>query len=318
MRVFAILLWMLVAVPGWAQQVGFSSKYIGTEAEFAYVWQARDGRTESMIFRLPMEDLQRGAVEFTAFERDELVKDMQAALKDEAAKLSNGMVQVSMGRLVGSGMQMRIEGPRDQLTPQLRDTLKAQLELVQLQVEDQFLQRHWYRRKDGDEHVYMPDHVRLVKRYSPALAPVVQAVRAQTAGRSQREVIDFVMGWLQSIPYDTLTSRYATTGSGGGAGYQTPYGLILNNKGDCDTKAVALLAIVHALYPELPLAMVYVPGHAFAGIGVPQGPHDYALGLGDAVVVLADPTGPGLFRLGEVEPESKAVLAKGGGWHLRI
>jgi hypothetical protein len=56
---------------------------------------------------------------------------------------------------------------------------------------------------------------------------------------------------------------------------------------------------------------VYVPEHAFVGIGIPQGPNDFALRLGSRTFVLADPTGPRLLKVGEVDEKALGALTSG-------
>jgi hypothetical protein len=130
----------------------------------------------------------------------------------------------------------------------------------------------------------------------------------------QREQINWIMGFLQSIPYDTLQNRRTSNGSG----FQTPYALLRTNRGDCDTKSVALLAILRSLYPTLPLSMIYVSEHAFVGIGIAQGPKDYALKLNNRPYVLADPTGPSQIPLGVADRRALALLKSADFFHKPI
>jgi hypothetical protein len=171
-----------------------------------------------------------------------------------------------------------------------------------------------------DTHI-MPDHKRIAQRYVGAMAPLATALKNSQGslnngnrngtisggGADPRDLINYIMHFWQSIPYDELENRYTSNG----AGFETPYGILAGNKGDCDSKAVALAATLRSLYPNLRLTMVYVPDHAFIGIGLPQGPHDYALRLGDGTYVLADPTGPSFMNLGQVADHALTALNSG-------
>jgi hypothetical protein len=180
-----------------------------------------------------------------------------------------------------------------------------QLQSIRNQAISDYLWQKFY--MDIGENRIMPDHKRIAARYAPALAPMAAAVQAQTGQLKPRDQINWLMGFFQTIPYNQLLDRYTSNG----AGFKTPYGLLLGNQGDCDTKAVALAAVLRRLYPSLALTMVYTPGHAFIGIAVPQGKNDYALQLGQQVFVLADATGPHQLTLGQVAPEALAALNSG-------
>ena len=119
--------------------------------------------------------------------------------------------------------------------------------------------------------------------------------------------MNYALNFLQNIPYDQLVSRYTSNG----AGFQTPYGLLYNNRGDCDTKSVALAAILRNLFPELRIVMVYVPEHAFVGVHFKPGKKDYALQLGGQPFVLAEPTGPSLAPLGRLDDRALSYLDSG-------
>jgi hypothetical protein len=152
----------------------------------------------------------------------------------------------------------------------------------------------------------MPDHKRIAHMYIPRMRYAAEALVRASPSRDPRDVINTVLSFLQTIPYDILEDR--TTSNG--AGYVTPINLLTNNRGDCDSKAVAMAAILRNLYPRLRIVMVYIPGHAFIGLNMPPQADDVALQIGNVRFVLAEPVGPSLMPVGKIAPDSYADLKK--------
>lgn len=296
----AVLASLLPAFAVQAQQTAFNARELGGQVVMAYQWRDLYGKIRQLVFRIPYDDMKRGEQEFTLFSNAAAAEYAYRAVKAKADGYT-GPFTVRVDRQ-GQSFGVQASGNIDQAKMQL---VMMDLEQAQNDANAAYMRKTYYTKVD-DTHI-MPDHKRLAKRYAPALAPLTAELKRQTPGLGVRERTDFLLNFLQSIPYDTLQSRYTSNG----AGFQTPYGLFYGNKGDCDTKSVALAAALRGMYPSLRLTMVYVPNHAFIGVGVKQGPKDYALRMGGGVFVLADPTGPALTRLGEVSPDALRALKSG-------
>ncbi|MCP5405039.1 MAG: hypothetical protein H6922_02305 [Pseudomonadaceae bacterium] len=301
MRVFwAFVVMMAVCLPLWAQQVKFSAKLVGGDVRLSYAWHDVDRQEQTLAFNLPIDDVQRGRSEFRSFDNAAMRDYVFAKVKGYAEAHSGPGLQLEVARTT-EGYDVQAKGARsDEIDAQMLELAKVRDAAV-----EEFMANTLYTRVDARG--VMPDHKRIAKRYAPALAPVQAVLARQLRGQDARAVVDYLLGFLQTIPYDQLQNRYTSNG----AGFQTPYGLLLENKGDCDTKSVALAALLRGLYPTLRITMVYVPNHAFVGVALPRGPADYALKLGNGVFVLADPTGPRLMRLGEVDSVALRDLEAG-------
>lgn len=298
MPVFALV---LISLPAWAQQTYFNSKDVGNARLFEYKWRDPDG-DHALRFGLSLADIAQAESEFQPFDNTAAQTVAFNAVQSKAKTLSvpNG-AEVEVARKIG-GYDIRARGVEAPQMQQIADNLKV----VRDQALEDYVASRFYSRID-DTHI-MPDHRRIAKRYVPAMAPVAQAMSAALGPNAdQRATINYVMHFLQSIPYDQLENRYTSNG----AGFETPYTILSGNKGDCDSKSVALAATLRAMFPTLKLTMVYVPEHAFVGIGLPQGSADYALRLGGDVFVLADPTGPDFMNLGEVAGRALDALNNG-------
>ncbi len=147
----------------------------------------------------------------------------------------------------------------------------------------------------------LPDHVRFVEAYTDDVAPVAAALAegldlGAEAGR--RAYADRAVRFVQAIPYERRKG-------GGDKGYRRPLAVLARNRGDCDSKTVLYLALVRAALPDVAGAVVYVPGHAFAAVGVPAVPGDAIVRVGGERLVLAEPVGPKTAPLGDGAARSK-------------
>lgn len=257
-------------------------------------------------------DIVQADREFSAFDDEEAHRQVYLAVKEAARRAtpSGGEVEVTLDT---QGYDIKARGVSE--AEMMR--ISKMLQNVQEQALTEFAGARFYQRIDNT-HI-MPDHVRIALRYVPAMAPLAAAVRNSLQNernfRDIRKTINFVLHFYQSIPYDKLEDRYTSNG----AGFETPYTLLVGNKGDCDSKAVAMAATLRAIYPDLPLIFVYARDHAFIGIGIRQGPRDFALAGKDGnAYVLADPTGPAMLDLGEAAEDSLEDIRQGKYSYLEI
>jgi hypothetical protein len=153
-----------------------------------------------------------------------------------------------------------------------------------------------------------PDHRRYIDETAKALVPVSQAFYEKiNTSADARAYFSLLLGWVQSIPYDTLEDRVASSG----AGFAPPMGLLLQNKGDCDSKAVLTSALVRAFLPNTEMIMVFLPRHALLGVAITPIAGDETLEVEGKTFVLYDPTGPALLPFGHVSTSTKQFIDTG-------
>ncbi len=281
----------------------FTTSTRGGGQDFAYTYKTPAGQPQSLSFRLNLDDIQRGSAEFRDYSNTESAAYQFAAMQAVARTLETPSLQI---RLTSQGDNIGIALRGVGVSEDKLSRVKQQLQQSREAAEQEFLKRSMYRSVRGN--LIQPDYPTIAKRYTAAMQPVAHAILQQVPGASQnpRAFINAALAWLQTIPYDTLDNR--TTSNG--AGFQTPYGLILGNLGDCDTKATALAALIRVAYPSIPLSIVIVPDHAFLAIGLPQTADDYALSTTTGVFILADATGPDLSPLGYIDEETRGKLRR--------
>jgi len=147
----------------------------------------------------------------------------------------------------------------------------------------------------------VPDHARHVREYAEGLAPVVEALGGPTP--DPRDFSDHALSFVQSIPYEKR-ARISDL-------YRRPISVLGRNKGDCDSKTVLFLALMHHAYPELPLAIVYIPGHAFGAVGLDPVRGDARLRRRGVTWVGVEPVGPAVQPAGELGRKSRRRVRMG-------
>jgi len=119
-----------------------------------------------------------------------------------------------------------------------------------------------------------------------------------------RKVTNFVLSFVQSIPYSTLESRLTSSGDG----FSPPAKLLWENQGDCDSKMTLTATILRALMPRIAMAMIYIDQHAFIGIAIPAMADEVSIEYRGINYLLAEPAGPALYPLGSLAPESELAI----------
>jgi hypothetical protein len=290
-------LWLL---PGFAEarQLDFSRTQIGNKTEFKYVYTGFDGQPKKLSFRLDTKTLKTGAEEFQALNQNLLEKYVKDYLDYYATRIPNVKITVTQD---GTKTNFAAYGENEVVVNKAIGEMQKRFH----EAEDNYLQSQFFIR-DAANNGAIPDHTRIAKRYTEYMHPVSQAIEQQLADRSPRTILNSALNFLQNIPYDRLEDRKTSNG----AGFVTPYGLLQYNKGDCDTKSVALISIMRNLLPTLPTVIVYIPKHAFVGFAVATKKGDRILTIKGKEYVLAEPVGPGLFPVGEISEESRSDLEK--------
>ena len=196
----------------------------------------------------------------------------------------------------------RIEDRIEAVSDRILDGAEADIERYAEQVRDNVYNDLYYVR-DRELDVLRVDYRRVAQQAAPRLAPLARAI-AQRAGSGARERLALALAFLQTIPYDRLTGRDAAEGTG----FATPLEMLHHNRGDCDSKATALAALMRRLAPEVRTAMVLLPGHAVLAADVATREGDRVIRLRGDKFVLMEPAGPARIPVGTVADSSLAAF----------
>lgn len=131
------------------------------------------------------------------------------------------------------------------------------------------------------------DHARIAAESAPLLAPLATALGPATDTRAFAER---ALALVQGIPYEKVTRDT----------FAPPLALLREQHGDCDEKSTLYAALIRAVAPELPLAILTMRDHAIVGLGLPAGVGDRTVTVEGTAWVIADPAGPNLHPLGRL------------------
>jgi hypothetical protein len=154
-----------------------------------------------------------------------------------------------------------------------------------------------------------PDHVRIIDTSSSELGDVAEAL-LQAAGGEQvepRQLLDYLLAFVQSIPYNALQS----TDGERGTGFLLPRQVLENNQGDCDSKVALLASLWRYLKPEIPQVLLFVPDHALLGVALPAQGNDETVVAAGYPLLLVEPTGPAELPAGQIGAESRLYIKAG-------
>ena len=144
----------------------------------------------------------------------------------------------------------------------------------------------------------VPDYLRHVEEYSDDLMPVVEALGGPT--KNPRVFAGKALSFSQNIPYEMRALKSDR--------YRRPLSVIGRNKGDCDSKTVLFLSLMHAAYPGMDLGVVYVRKHAFGAIALEPRRGETRFRNGGQVWVGVEPVGPAVAPVGKLGWKSKLKL----------
>lgn len=150
----------------------------------------------------------------------------------------------------------------------------------------------------------IPDHVRFMQDALPQLKPVADAFVALYGKQNIRDIAIALTAWVQQIPYRDMEDRLTSNGRG----YAPPAQLLFDHQGDCDSKAVLWATVMRQIFPTLEIRILYLPQHAIIAAQIPATDREQIIELGPDSLLLLDPTGPALLRLGEVSERYQPYL----------
>ena len=192
-------------------------------------------------------------------------------------------------------LRARIDSQLDSLSKMITEKNNAEYSDHYLKIEKKF-------KNNSEYNLISPDYKKLVIKYADLMQPVANALADNTL--STRQLVEKSLNFLQAIPYSKLQDRDLENFTG----FLTAYALLDKNKGDCDSKSVALLALLQALLPDLETIMVLIPKHAFIAVAVPIEAGDKTITYQGRQYVVAEVAGPAIQKLGNLSTLSQKAV----------
>jgi len=166
-----------------------------------------------------------------------------------------------------------------------------------------FLQARGMRWKDNQ---IMVDYGQVVQNNRPRVEPLVDSLRPLAKEKSFQGFMSMLLAYVQAMDYGTPPEK---EGDKMILGFWPPPKVLVNNLGDCDSKA-AIFAAVWLHFKKFPLLFITIPNHLFVGIAVPsfQGENVMINGLR---YTFCEVTGPTLLPMGLISRYSRLHLESG-------
>lgn len=295
---WAALAFLAMLVPASARQLQYGQWNAGSEVIFDITFEDFDNRRLRLRVAMPVASVRAAEKRFTGFEESDLDAAVDQAMHAYLRRYGAN-VEVKIER-DGRTIRFVFSGTDEKRIEQVRRGLSAEIDRAsQAYFAGQLL------RLDGK--FVLVDYVAVAHEFAQPMAPVARALKGLVFDRDERGQLAAALAMLQSIPYDNLQSRDFNNG----AGFVTPPGLLSINRGDCDSKTVALATIAHHLLPGRRFVIVLMPLHALLGVDIPARPGDRTIKHDGRDYVLMEPAGPERFVIGKLFPASEKMIAKG-------
>lgn len=300
-RVFAIAVLCLIAISVQAQQINFYKQVNTIQTEFSYLWKHKND-TFQLRFDLnndSLNEMPNSPVNYNQKALQDWVYNEVMWVAKSIDPRESKVKITRKGDRLGFSVESRKPGEAQRILDNLTDAYES--------AKNQYWDKHFfvqYQSEDGTN-LIRHDHARYAQLSSGQLKPIVDAiVKAQQSPGNRREFINIALSWIQNIPYDRLTTRRVSNA----AGLISPRDLLLQNRGDCDSKSTLMAAILKAYDPKIKVKMVYLSDHALLAIAVPAKPNELTVTQQGVTYVLVEPTGPAQYEMGEVADSTRLEL----------
>jgi hypothetical protein len=287
-----------------AKQLDFVKNVSQEDVHFSYQWQDHNDQQQALSFSLNKITLFDHFRNFKSYKPEHAKSYVAQNLKKALMADKPAEVQLSFARL-GKETQIEIKAKNEQL---IRQT-KQKISLLEQQLRQQYLDKTFYTSFYSYDHTLgiKPDHVRIANDSIKDFKTLKPLILKQASIQNIRKVANYVLGFIQSIPYATLESRITSSG----AGFNPPLKVLWENQGDCDSKVTLTAAIYRALMPRIKMVLVFIDNHALLGINIPAEGDELTLELDGFTYVLAEPTGPAMYLVGKLAPNSEQAIRNG-------
>ena len=288
-----------------AEQLKFKKAQSESGVLFSYEWLDMDSTRQSISFEFPHNAIQAAPTQPAHYRPKIAQRYVTVALMEEAKKINPKEARVKIIPKRDS-IDIQVKGANEDKVEAILSDLKA----VQQEAYNAYLDEHYFTRFTTlfNQKAIKPDHTRYATESVKPLVAASQAFYEKVNAQSDsRAYFSLILSWLQSIPYDTLEDRVVSNGSG----YAPPINVLMQNVGDCDSKAVLASSMVRAFLPSTKMIMVFLPNHALLGVALTPMKDDRTIEYDGDTYVLYDPTGPALIPFGQVSEDTERHIVTG-------
>jgi hypothetical protein len=292
---------LLLITTAQAKQLSFTKKAQQDNYIFSYQWLDHSKVRQSISFNLTKPALFERFRMLKPYQGDFAQKSILRAIKKRLRQQPLPDVNVIFQQQQGKTV-IQVTGIDDKKVAAGYQKIKE----IELEVTEQYFKKNYYQRfTTHDQQMGIKvNHVDIAEKSISDFKVLKPIVLEKVSIENIRKVTNFVLSFVQSIPYSTLESRITSSG----AGFNPPAKLLWENQGDCDSKMTLTATILRALMPRIAMAMIYIDQHAFIGIAIPAKGNEVSIKYNNVNYLLAEPTGPALYPLGTLAPESELAI----------
>ena len=299
-----LCLFLLLACTVKAKQISFSKYPQDDHYVFKYQWLDYDKQTQSMSFSLTkaalFERFRMLKTYQSEFAQKSIMRDLRKQLRKQPLKGVQTIFLQQNGQT-----EIQIKGSEDKNVA----FAYQQVNKLQQTLTTKYFRKNYYQlfTSNDQQTGIKVAHVSVANDSVADFKALKPVIMEKVAIENIRKVANYVLGFVQSIPYSPLESRITSSG----AGFNPPAKLLWENQGDCDSKMTLTATILRALMPRIDMVMIYIDQHAFIGIAIPGEAGEMTIDYQGITYLLAEPTGPALYPLGALAPESELAVDQG-------
>jgi hypothetical protein len=279
-----------------AQQLDFKRVSRSGDELLSYRWHDYLRQEHSVAFTLTRQAIREAEDSFAQYSLQDMWQVVERDLRDEVARFGYG-ARINIKR-ASDGVRWTVESRQQDLDP-LTKKVEARLKASQ----HDYLTKH-LRRMIGERRVVV-DFAAATSAQQGSLRAFAKALGDMPATPSEdRGRVQLALSFFQEIPYAVLDDTKRQGGD-----FLPAAALLAENRGDCDSKAVALAAVLRNFTRFRKLAIVTMPGHAILGVEMPAEPGDATVRQGGRSYVALETAGPSILPVGRVGPLTAKYLA---------
>lgn len=306
MKLLSVIVVFLLIWPGdsWAKQLHFSKTDTEDTVQFSYQWLDQEEQRQSLSFTMDKVMIFNRFREFKRYSPAHAKKLVDQKIRRALIKSPLDNVKVSF-KGTGNDLKFELQGESQLAITQAYATI-TELEKEYMQA---LLAQSFYTQFISFDNslAIKPDHVRFAQTSADDFAMLKDLILESVPAQSVRNVANYVLGFVQSIPYSTLESRVSSTG----AGFNPPLQTLWQNQGDCDSKVTLSAAIYRALMPRMKMMLVFIDNHALLAMNIEPEANELTITVDGLHYILAEPTGPAMMHFGEISTDSEFAIRNG-------
>jgi hypothetical protein len=278
-----------------AQQLDFKRVSRSGDELLSYRWRDYSRHEHSVAFTLTRQAIREAETSFDEFSMEGMWRVVERDLRDEVQR-AGGRIDI---RRTADGLRWNLEARDPAAAQQLSRRVNERLARSQ----HDYLARHG-RHMVGDHRVMVDFAAATTALQSPLRALTKALGDVPDVPNDDRARVALALGFFQEIPYAVLDDKQRQGGD-----FLPGPALLAQNRGDCDSKAVALAAVLRSFTRFRKLAVVTMPKHAILAVEMPAEPGDTTVRQGGRQYVALEPAGPSLAPVGHVGPYTAKYLA---------